>query len=107
MSRLSAIKNESANKHIPIYVRLNLLKAILNYHRGKKKECKQFLDIAKKELSKVSIDEDKIMQIMSMGFSCVEARLALRAALNNVDAAIEQIFKVTKKSLKNKQIKSI
>ena len=31
---------------------------------------------------------------MSMGFTNTEARLALRSSFNNVDAAIEQIFKV-------------
>lgn len=29
-----------------------------------------------------------------MGFSATEAKLALRATYNNVDAAVEQIFKV-------------
>jgi hypothetical protein len=111
------IKNESANKHIPIFVRLNLLKvifllkvnfefifinkrlnyekkAILNYHKGKKRECKQSLDTANRELQKVIIDDDKLVQVMSMGFTNTEARLALRSSFNNVDAAIEQIFKV-------------
>lgn len=66
----------------------------MNYHKGKKRECRQALDIANKELQKVTIDEEKLMQVMSMGFSSVEARLALRSSFNNVDAAIEQIFKV-------------
>lgn len=31
---------------------------------------------------------------MSMGFSATEAKLALRASFNDLDAAVEQIFKV-------------
>lgn len=94
MHRLAALKNESASKHIPIFVRLNLLKAILNYHKGKKMEAKQCLDIATDKLNMVKIDEDKVCRVMSMGFDNVEARLALRAAFNDVDQAVEQIFKV-------------
>ncbi|CAF0966900.1 unnamed protein product [Brachionus calyciflorus] len=93
LSRLNSIKSETVNKHTPIFVRLNLLKAILNYHKGKRKECKEFLDMASRDLKKISVDDDKITQIMSMGFSSTEAKLALRATFNNVDSAIEQIFK--------------
>lgn len=93
LERLTLIKSETSNKHIPVFVRINLLKAILNYHKGKKRECRQFLDIANRELQKIIIDEDKLTQVMAMGFSNTEARLALRASSNNVNIAIEQIFK--------------
>lgn len=36
---------------------------------------------------------------MAMGFSSTEARLALRASFNDVDKAVEQIFKVSPFSL--------
>lgn len=88
------LKNESAIKHIPIFVRLNLLKAILNYHKGKKVEAKQYLGIASDKLNQVKIDEDKLVQVMSLGFTHVEAKLALRAAFNDIDLAVEQILKV-------------
>lgn len=45
-------------------------------------------------MQKIIIDEDKLMQIMSLGFNSTEARLALRASFNDVDSAVEQIFKV-------------
>ena len=86
------LKNESASKHIPIFVRLNLFKAILSYHRGRKREATQYLDIANEKLPKVTIDADKLVQVMAVGFNSVEARLALRASFNDVDAAVEQIF---------------
>ena len=94
LERLTKIKSDSLNKYIPIFVRLNLLKAVLNYHKGKKRECKNLLDIANRELQKVIVDDEKLTQVMSMGFSSYETRLALRASLNNVDLAIEQIMKV-------------
>jgi uncharacterized UBP type Zn finger protein len=103
LSRLSLIKSESANKHVPIYVRLNLLKGILNYHKGKKKESKEYLDVANKELQKITIDEEKLTQVMTMGFTNMEAKLALRATFNNVDSAVELIFQKEsdKKSQRN------
>lgn len=45
-------------------------------------------------MQKITIDDEKLIQVMSMGFTNTEARLALRSTFNNVDAAIEQIFKV-------------
>ncbi len=93
MQRLAKIKSESSSKHVPIFVRLNLLKAILSYHKGKKHETKNYLDIASEHLKKVLIDEDKLIQVMSMGFTNVEARLALRASCNDVGSAVEEIFK--------------
>jgi uncharacterized UBP type Zn finger protein len=40
------------------------------------------------------IDDDKIAQVMSMGFTSSQARLALRASSGNINAAIEHILKV-------------
>ncbi len=41
---------------------------------------------------------------MTMGFSNTEARLALRAASNNVDLAIEQIFKKKQKLKETREL---
>jgi hypothetical protein len=104
LSRLSLIKSESANKHVPIYVRLNLLKGILNYHKGKKKESKEYLDVANKELQKITIDEEKLTQVMTMGFTNMEAKLALRATFNNVDSAVELIFQKREREKESKEL---
>ena len=75
------------------------------------------MDLAKNELQKITIDDEKLTQgstpnsnplnqvclpmahfllsVMTMGFSSTEARLALRASFNDVDKAVEQIFKVS------------
>ena len=84
----------SVNKYTPIYIRLNLLKGILSYHKGKKKECKTFLDTANDELQRNIVDDDRLLQVMQMGFTATQSRLALRQTCGNVNAAIEQIFKV-------------
>ncbi len=94
LERLTQLKSEAANKHSAVYVRLNVLKAVLAYHKGKRSECRLLLDEADDKLKKLGIDEEKLAQVMSMGFDIVESRLALRASFNNVDAAIEQIIKV-------------
>ena len=64
------------------------------YHKGKKKECRQFLDAANDKLQSNVVDEDKMVQVMSMGFTSTQARIALRSTHGNIDAAIEQIIKV-------------
>ncbi len=93
LQRLSLIKTQCASKHLPIYVRLHLFKAILAYHRGRKSECREHLDLASDKLRQTQIDEDKLVQLMAMGFGSVEARLALRAASNDVSMAMDTIFK--------------
>lgn len=62
LSRLMTIKSDMVNKYTPIFVRLNLLKAILKYHRGKKNEAREFLDLAMKEMKKIMVDDDKVVQ---------------------------------------------
>jgi hypothetical protein len=61
LERLTLLQG-NANKYTPIFVRLNLLKAILNYHKGKKKEAKKFLDTASEELQRNTVDEEKMLQ---------------------------------------------
>ncbi|RMZ97060.1 NEDD8 ultimate buster 1-like, partial [Brachionus plicatilis] len=62
LSRLMTIKSDMVNKYTPIFVRLNLLKAILKYYRGKKNETRQFLDTAMQEMKKILVDDDKVAQ---------------------------------------------
>ncbi len=93
LERLTLLQG-SVNKYTPIYIRLNLLKGILSYHKGKKKECKTFLDTANDELQRNIVDDDRLLQVMQMGFTATQSRLALRQTCGNVNAAIDQIFKV-------------
>ena len=111
LERLTLLQG-NANKYTPIFIRLNLLKvnqtakkkkkknhlnlifkAILNYHKGKKRECRNLLDLASEALERNTVDEEKLIQVMQMGFTTTQARLALRSTSGNVNAAIEQIIK--------------
>lgn len=60
LGRLMSLKSDMVNKYTPIFVRLNLLKAILKYHRGKKNESREFLDMASREMKKILVDDDKV-----------------------------------------------
>ncbi len=93
MERLTRLKTDAVNKHKPIYVRINLLKGILNYHKGKRNESRLFLELAQNELKKLRVDDTKIVSLMGMGFNSTEAKLALRATCNDVDSACELILK--------------
>ncbi len=104
LERLALLKTECASKHTPIYVRLHLFKAILAYHRGRKAECKQQLDTASDKLRQAQVDEAKLAQVVAMGFGSVEARLALRAAANDVEAATDAIFRKKQRQRQAQQV---
>ena len=89
---------------MPIYVRLHLFKAILAYHRGRKGECREQLDLASDKLRQTQIDEEKLVQVMAMGFGSVEARLALRASGNDVAIAMDTIFRKKQRQKEARQL---
>lgn len=64
------------------------------YHKGKKTQCKAHLDVSLKELQKNIVDDNKVTELMTMGFSATQARLALKTTGGNIEAAIESIMKV-------------
>ncbi len=47
----------------------------------------------------MEIDEEKLIQLISMGFNNTEARLSLRSNNNDFNAAIEEILKVINSKL--------
>ena len=53
-------------------------------------------------LSSLRVDEDKLMQVVSMGFDVREARLGLRAASGNVSIAVT---KITEQRERRKEIR--
>lgn len=58
-----------------------------------------------KKIKLKNIDKHNFLfKVMSMGFTSTEARLALRATFNNVDAAVEQIFKKKQLEKESKEL---
>ncbi|CAF0805452.1 unnamed protein product [Didymodactylos carnosus] len=91
LKRLLAVEKDG-QKHVVLFVRLHLLQAIVAYHAGRKVDAKNLLDLAATELNSMKVDNEKLTQVMLMGYSDVEARLGLRASMGNIERAIDHIL---------------
>jgi len=78
---------------IAAYVRLLLLQGVLAFHKGEKQKAAFFLDSAETKLKTLTVDDELVAMLMSMGFTSSESRLGLLVSDNNIDAAAAAIFK--------------
>jgi len=72
-----------------VYVRLYLLEAIVSYHGGNRPRAANFLIMCEQKLNEMSLSEKDIHAMQDLGFETREARIALRAANKNLQAAVE------------------
>eukprot|EP00058_Branchiostoma_floridae_P013128 XP_002598616.1 hypothetical protein BRAFLDRAFT_67012 [Branchiostoma floridae] len=84
LERLTTVKGSSGQEKA-LFVRLHLLQGVVFFHQGRRNQ-------AVAELAKLQVDESKLTELMTMGFSGAEARLGLRACSNNVQAAVTHIM---------------
>ncbi|XP_052813375.1 NEDD8 ultimate buster 1-like [Mya arenaria] len=92
MERLMAVKG-STGEELALFMKLHLLQGIVAYHQDRMSEAAQLLGRAESELQRLTIDEDKLNAVMTMGFSEGEARLGLRACDGNIQNAVAHIMK--------------
>ncbi|XP_030624562.1 NEDD8 ultimate buster 1 [Chanos chanos] len=103
-SRLQQIKGNTGGEQV-LFLRLYLLQSVLAYAKGKEKESMEKLKQAEELYSRLNLDPEKMDQLMSMGFSEQEARLALRACSGDVSRAAQHITqrREEKKKLKREE----
>lgn len=105
LQRLVAVKG-SSGEELALFMRLHLLQGIVAFHQHKMEEARSKLAKAESELQRLTVDEDKITTVMSVGFSEGEARLGLRACDGNVQNAVSHIIKRREEKKENaKKIK--
>lgn len=104
LERLTVMKG-SSGKELALFMRLHLLQGIVAFHMNKQELAKTFIKMAEAELKMVSIDDEALQQVMSLGYKDKEARLGLRASGGNVEGAVNHIE--NKKSEKKKIKKEI
>ena len=91
LQRLLAIKG-SAGHEIALYVRLYVLQGVVAYHEGKFSSARDLLSKAQFYANSIQVDSDKIAEMINVGFTVAEARLALRACEGNLLAATRHAF---------------
>lgn len=89
--RVAALKGGEGNEKA-LMMRLHLLQAILCFHMNRRSEAQGLLMLAESELNGLKIDETKLTVMIEMGYLVAEARIGLRAANNNVEAAVGEIM---------------
>ncbi|XP_071792301.1 NEDD8 ultimate buster 1-like [Asterias amurensis] len=90
LQRLTSLKGQNTQE-LALYVRLYLLQGILAFYQQERNKSLELLQKAEGILASLQVDEDKLMQVISMGFDVREARLGLRAAHGSVSLAVTNI----------------
>ncbi|KAK1794928.1 hypothetical protein P4O66_010124 [Electrophorus voltai] len=99
--RLQQIKRNTGGEDV-LFLRLYLLQSLLAYLNGHGTQAAEKLRKGETLYSCLTLDPDKMMQLMSMGFSEQEARLGLRACRGNVEHAVAHI---TQRNKEREEIK--
>ncbi|XP_076827383.1 NEDD8 ultimate buster 1 [Brachyhypopomus gauderio] len=88
--RLQQIKRNTGGEDV-LFLRLYLLQSLLTYLNGCKIEAMEKLEKGETLHSRLTLDSEKMTQLMSMGFSEQDARLGLRACRGNLEQAVAHI----------------
>jgi len=92
LERVAALKGSKGNEQT-LMLRLHLLQGIVAFHLGRDKEAKLLLEKVSLEMQMLAVDEEDLMEIVSMGYLISEARVGLRASMGDKKMAVEHILR--------------
>ncbi|KAH8019183.1 hypothetical protein HPB51_017410 [Rhipicephalus microplus] len=81
-----------SNKEAALFCRLHLLQGIVAFHQEHYPQARQYLQKAATLISQLKLHDSKLAQVMAMGFSESDSRLALRSVRGDVDLAVQHII---------------
>jgi hypothetical protein len=93
MARLHQLKGGAAGAEMVLYVRIYLLRAVAAFHQGDKQASTQHLREAEQKLNALHISDEELADLLAMGFSAREARVALRACERDPGRAVAYVLK--------------
>ncbi|KAI1888946.1 hypothetical protein AGOR_G00173990 [Albula goreensis] len=100
--RLLQIKGNTGREEV-LFLRLYLLQSVLSYFEGNEKQAEQKLNQVEDLYRRLCLDPEKMMQLMSLGYTEQEARLGLRACGGSADEAALHISQRRKEKEEMKQ----
>uniref|UniRef100_A0A8C4QTL3 Negative regulator of ubiquitin-like proteins 1 n=1 Tax=Eptatretus burgeri TaxID=7764 RepID=A0A8C4QTL3_EPTBU len=86
LERLFSLKGSSGREQA-LYLRLHLLQGIIAFHQGTISEAREQLNKAGTLMNLLTVDEEKLSELVALGFSEQESRLGLRACGGNMEQA--------------------
>ena len=88
LERVVALKGTADNEKA-LFMRMHLLQGIVAFHQGHKRRAVDLLVRADTELTSLDVSEDSLDEVVALGYSEKDARLALRAESGNVASAVK------------------
>uniref|UniRef100_A0AAY4AMY9 UBA domain-containing protein n=1 Tax=Denticeps clupeoides TaxID=299321 RepID=A0AAY4AMY9_9TELE len=102
--RLMKIKGSAGGEEV-LFLRLYLLQSLQAYLEGHADEAKRKLTKVEDLYQRLCVDQEKMTQVMALGYSEQDARLGLRTCHGDVEAAVRHISqrKEEKEDLKKRE----
>lgn len=94
LERLQAFRSNEFCPEQVLLIRLKILQAINAYYQGDIRRADNILLLAQLDMRKLSVSDQHIAQIVSIGFSQSHARKALRVNKNNIEASIGYLLQI-------------
>jgi len=94
LERLQAFRNNEYCPEQVLLIRLKILQALNAYYQGDIRRAENVLLLAQVDLRKLSVSDQHIAQIVSIGFSQSQARKALRVNKNKFEESVAYLLQL-------------